>query len=100
MDGTVVSSGIPSQRCETVLRVRNDRLAVQDFTGSLQRVSDGFRRMSPSKLESADMAPTSVGPGAVTEVDLVFRLPGTLQPSRLELRASVKQTPVRVSLRA
>lgn len=100
VDDTVVSSGIATQRCVAQLRVRNDRLAAQDFTGSLQRVSDGFRRIGPSKLESPDMAPTPVDPGAVVDVDLVFRLPGTLQPSRVELRASAKQTPVRVSLRA
>ncbi|MDQ4045374.1 MAG: hypothetical protein M3173_07995 [Chloroflexota bacterium] len=96
-----VASATPVQRCEASLQVRNDRFAVRSFPGSLQRVTDGFRRFSPSKLHSVHaMAPASVDPGAVEQVDLVYHVPGTLAPSRLELRESTRQAPVQVLLRA
>jgi hypothetical protein len=96
-----VTSATPVQRCEATLQVRNDRFAVQTFPGSLQRVTNGFRRFVPSPQDSVHaMAPTAVDPGAMEEVHLVYRLAASVEPSRIELRASTRQAPVPVSLRA
>ena len=96
-----VTSATPVQRCEATLQVRNDRFAVQSFSGSLQRVTNGFRRFGPSTQDSVHaMAPTVVDPGAVEHVHLVYRLAASVEPSRIELRASTRQAPVPVSLRA
>jgi hypothetical protein len=96
-----VTSATPVQRCEATLHVRNDRFAVQSFPGALQRVTNGFRRFGPSTQDSVHaMAPTAVGPGAVEHVHLVYRLAASVEPSRLELRASTRQASVPVALRA
>lgn len=88
--------GRPTQRCEASLQVRNDSFGFQEFRPSLQRVADGFRRFLPIE----DVTSIGVDPGQVADVTVAFRLPQTQEPSRLELRTAVRQTPARVSVRA
>jgi len=89
------------RRCVTTLAVRNDALGPRVFPTSLQRVVGGIRRFVPSSVAGAgDTASAMVNPGAVAEVDVVFLVPETLDATRLELRSSTRQAPVRVALPA
>jgi hypothetical protein len=88
------------RRCVATLLVRNDALGPQAFPTSLQRVVGGIRRFVPSSVVAGDQSSAMVNPGTVVEMDVPFLVPGTLAATRLELRSSARQTPVRVALPA
>ena len=100
----------PAKRCVADLSIRNDGLQTGDFP-VFQMVADGVRRFAPSATGDAQapllppaaarrQPPVVVNPGVVVETVLVFKVPETFEPSRLELRDSPRAPAVRVALPA
>ncbi|MGI8807172.1 MAG: hypothetical protein ACR2KK_04925 [Acidimicrobiales bacterium] len=86
-----------AQRCTARLDVRNDSLQSLTFPAGLSRVTNGSRRYVPDAA-SVSQAVAPVNPGEAVDMVIDFDLPATFDASRLELRSSPRERPVRIAL--